>query len=453
MSELPHSFQAEHALLGAILANNRVYEDAVEILRPDHFADPAHGHLFHTIGGMINRGERADPITLAPRLADPMFCGMEVAYLAKLVASMVTIKSAIDYAQQIVELANRRAIILACRRAESEAMEVDAANAAEHLEYALSELSETKEATYQKIAQSMPATLEGIRRAAEGEGDKGVQTGLAALDRILGALYPSELIIIAGRPAMGKTALATTIATKVCKQAPVAFFSLEMSSNQLNQRLITMGSNVPQVRLRNGNLDPAEISRIQSAADRACDLDIIVDDTPRMLISTLRQRAKKIQRQAGLGLVIVDYLQLVEADSRYKGNKVAEVTEISRNLKILAKELHVPVIALSQLSRGVDSRDNKRPVMSDLRESGAIEQDADTVMFCFRESYYLENNPPEQKSSESKTAFAERCADHDAKLTHLKSRAEIIVGKQRSGPTGTADLSWDGQRTMFGNLT
>ena len=349
----------------------------------------------------------------------------------------------------------------------TETTDLTASDQIEEAEQHLFNLADQGEAQTDFIdfSKALDSTLGYIESAFQRE-DKlsGLPTGLEKLDRRLGGLTKSNLIIIAGRPAMGKTALATNIAYNVAdfmsreknldkKDKGVAFFSLEMSSDELASRILSTVTQTPGQNMRTGELNKAEITRIAAAVRELQDIPLYIDDTPGLTIGAIRTRARRLKRTKGLGLVVIDYIQLISGSAkRAEANRVQELSEISRGLKILAKELNVPVIALSQLNRGVESRDDKRPLMSDLRESGSIEQDADVVMFVFREHYYIHNEEPKPKQNETNEHFQQRLAEWQKLDRETQNLAEVIIGKQRHGPVGTVKLFWNGQYAQFGNL-
>ena len=316
------------------------------------------------------------------------------------------------------------------------------------------------------FAEALTSSLGQIEQAYQKDGRiSGLPSGLDALDEKTGGLNNSDLIIIAGRPAMGKTALATNIAYNVAefmshdksvdpKSRGVAFFSLEMSADQLASRILSTVTQTPGHKMRTGELDNAEFTRIAAAVRELETIPLYIDDTPGLNINTIRTRARRLKRNKGLGLIVIDYIQLImgTGSKKTEGNRVQELSEISRGLKILAKELNVPVIALSQLNRGVEQRDDKRPVMSDLRESGSIEQDADIVMFVFRENYYIQNEEPKQRAGETPEHLQNRMEEWQKRIRETANLGEVIIGKQRHGPTGTVKLFWNGEYAQFGNL-
>jgi len=465
--ELPHNIEAEQGLLGAILINNETLQRVADILKPEHFFDPLHQRIYEVLDRIISRGKLANPITLKshfendPRLAD--IGG--TSYLANLAAAAPTIVNAPDYARIIFELFQRRGLIMIgqdmVNAATDTSLDVPPSEQIEDAEQHLYSLAEsgTYEGGFVDFHVAAGRAVEIANEAQQNEGGlSGITTGFVDLDKQLGGLHRSDLIILAGRPSMGKTALATNIAFNAARKrrvepgpdgidrtvegALVAFYSLEMSSEQLAMRILSEQSRVSSHRLRKGDVDPEEFRDFLEAQRELQNLPLYVDETGGISIAALSARARRLQRRVGLDLIVVDYLQLVTSSSRNDG-RVQEVSEVTQGLKALAKELHVPVLALSQLSRKVEDRDDKRPQLADLRESGSIEQDADVVMFVFREEYYVERRKPH----ESDKAFEKWEEDYDR--TH--GLAEVIIGKQRHGPTGTIELTFQAEFTRFGN--
>ena len=456
LADLPHNFEAEQALLGSILMVNAAYQRVAETLKPEHFADPLHGRLYGAVGKLIDRGQVVNAITMktyAEQDADLKAAGGG-AYLARMLAASVHVLDAATMGNLIRDLAIRRRIITMATEAMAAARSGDPADTAveqvERLERGLYQLAETgtEGGGFLSIDSMLTQTILAAEAAHHRVGKlTGISTGLASLDGLLGGLHPSDLVIVAGRPGMGKTALATNIAFRAAQahraeQSPdgqmrtvdgavVGFFSLEMSAQQVMTRIVAEQVGVSSERVRRGQLTGPEMDRLITVTAGLEGLPFNVDEQGALGISALRARARRLKRQKGLDLLVVDYLQLV-ASSRQDG-RVQEVSEITRGLKTLAKELNVPVIALSQLSREVEKREDKRPKLSDLRDSGTIEQDADVVMFVYREDYYLE-----------------RGSDADrARLASVAGKAEVHIAKHRHGPTGVAHLRFDGPTTSF----
>ena len=472
--QLPKNIEAEQALLGAILANNKTFEKVSEFLRPEHFADPIHTKIFDIISKLITRGHVADTVTLKNYFEQDGSLD-EVGgykYLIKLADSATPLTNAEYYAQFIYDKYLRRELIATgfeiANNAAKEDLDSDASEQIENAEKRLFDLANQGESStgFIEFSTALTDSVKRIESAYQKDGKiSGLPTGLDALDAITGGLNDSDLIIIAGRPAMGKTALATNIAYNVAdflahdkntpaKNKGVAFFSLEMSADQLASRILSTVTQTNGHKMRTGELETAEFTRIAAAVRELEQIPLYIDDTPGLNINTIRTRARRLKRNKGLGLIVIDYIQLINGtgSKRSEGNRVQELSEISRGLKILAKELQVPVIALSQLNRGVESRDDKRPLMSDLRESGSIEQDADIVMFVFRENYYIKNEEPKPKAGELPEHLQKRLDDWKARLAATQNIAEVIIGKQRHGPTGTVQLFWNGDYAQFGNL-
>ena len=472
--QMPKNIEAEQALLGAILANNKTLERVAEFLKKEHFSDPVHAKIYDILYSLITKGHVADVITLK-NYFEQSGSLEEVggyAYLVKLADSATPLTNAEYYAQFIYDKYLRRELISTgfdiVKNASEEDLESDAKDQIELAEKRLFDLANQGETQsgFVDFSTALEESLRRVESAYQKEGKiSGVPTGLDDLDAKTGGLNDSDLIILAGRPAMGKTALATNIAYNVAeffahdkntpaKNRGVAFFSLEMSADQLASRILSTVTQTNGHKMRTGELDNAEFTRIAAAVRELETMPLYIDDTPGLNINTIRTRARRLKRNKGLGLIVIDYIQLINGTGGKKseGNRVQELSEISRGLKILAKELQVPVIALSQLNRGVESRDDKRPLMSDLRESGSIEQDADIVMFVFRENYYIQNEQPKQKAAETPEHLQKRIEEWEARVRATKNIGEVIIGKQRHGPTGPVQLFWNGDYAQFGNL-
>ncbi len=466
---MPHSVEAEQQLLGAILTNNDIYDRIASIIGPQHFYDPVHARIFEIAAARIARNALASPVTLKAFMEDDE--GLKElggpAYLARLAGSAISAFAARDYAQMIHDLAIRRELIRLGHDIADKAARVEISSEpkeqiveAEQKLYKLSEQGKT-EGGFQSFLKAVTDAVNVANAAYQRDGGlAGLSTGLIDMDRKLGGLHRSDLLILAGRPSMGKTSLATNIAFNVAKayrrgQLPdgtegaveggvVGFFSLEMSAEQLAARILSEAAEVPSEQIRRGDMTEAEFRRFVEAAKALESCPLYIDDTPALPISQLAARARRLKRTHGLDLLIVDYLQLVRPASA-KDSRVNEVSEITQGLKAIAKELDIPVLALSQLSRQVEAREDKRPQLSDLRESGSIEQDADVVMFVFREEYYAEREKPSDDKLDEIAAWQER-------MERLHGKAEVIIGKQRHGPIGTVELSFEGRFTRFGNL-
>ena len=465
----PCNVEAEQALLGAVLYDNAAYERLTDRLQAQHFYEPFHQRLFAAMEECIRKGQLAEPILFQQRFAaDPGYLQLGgLSYLALLVDRAPPAANAPDYARVIYDLAVRRELIRIGGEITHSATgdeEIEARDQIEAAEVQLYELAEKGGATgqgFMDFARALTGATDIIAAAKDREGGlAGLSTGLIDLDKQLGGLHPSDLVILAGRPSMGKTALATNIAFSVAKayawepQADgakktvaggvVAFFSLEMSAEQLATRLLAEASGVSSDRLRKGEIDNAEYYRVRDAAVEIQDAPLFIDATGGLSIAKLTARARRLKRSTGLDLIVVDYLQLVTTDNSKGDNRVQEVSAITQGLKALAKELSVPVLALSQLSRQVENREDKKPQLSDLRESGSIEQDADVVMFVYRESYYLGRGEPREGTPEHLTWQED--------MDRVRNVAETIIGKQRHGPIGTVKLSFNADLTKFGNL-
>ena len=466
---MPHSIEAEQQLLGAILTNNDVYDRVAAIIQERHFFDPVHARIYETAATKIARNTLASPVTLKTYMEDDE--GLKElggpAYLARLASAAIASFAVRDYAQMIYDLAVRRDLILLGRDIAAKAAKVDVDSepreqivSAEQALYKLAEQGQT-ESGFQSFLKAVTDAVNVANAAYQRDGGlAGLSTGLVDMDKKLGGLHRSDLLILAGRPSMGKTSLATNVAFNIAKayrkgQLPdgsegavnggvVGFYSLEMSAEQLAARILSEAAEVPSEQIRRGDMTEAEFRRFVEAAKALEACPLYIDDTPALPISQLAARARRLKRTHGLDVLIVDYLQLVRPASS-KDSRVNEVSEITQGLKAIAKELDIPVIALSQLSRQVESRDDKRPQLSDLRESGSIEQDADVVMFVFREEYYKEREKPGDHDLEAMAKWQEE-------MERLHGRAEVIIGKQRHGPIGTVQLSFEGRFTRFGNL-
>jgi replicative DNA helicase len=462
--ELPQNHEAEQALLGALLLNNKAFENVGDFLRPYHFANPVHGRIFEAIATFIDRGHVADPITLKDYFAkdEDLTTVGGATYLVDLVDSVYSLVSVGDYGRLIFDNFLRRELIAIGHDLVVEARTTDIEETAQtHLETAekkLFDLATSGQLGGQTIAfnQALTQAIEMAEVAFKRDSHVvGVTTGLADLDNTLGGLHPSDLIILAGRPSMGKTALATNIAFNAAYAfleskkdgGNVAFFSLEMSAEQLATRILSCEAKVSSDKIRRGEISSQDFPKFVEVSRKIGNIGLFIDDTPALSVTALRNRARRLKRQHDIGLIVVDYLQLLEAGGNKRGggeNRVQEISEITRGLKAIAKELNVPVLALSQLSRAVEQRDDKRPQLADLRESGSIEQDADVVMFVFREEYYeARKEPPEG---------TEKHAEWRAKMAKIYNRAEVIIAKQRHGPIGIIPLFFDGRFTKFGDL-
>jgi|TARA_B100001059_G_scaffold196888_1_gene202090 replicative DNA helicase len=458
----PSNIEAEQALLGSILVNNDIIDEISNIVKPNMFYDPAHIKIYELIENLNSKGMIANPITLKNFFEKENMLndvgGTE--YLVKITRFSGSTKQAVDYSKIIHEMYLRRELIqisdnLSNDTLNASSQDYDAEEIIETTEKSLFDLAErgSFSQSFLKFNQALDQTIQMATLAMQNDqGIVGVPTGLTELDQKLGGLHKSDLVILAGRPSMGKTALATNIAYNVAQniysrqeKSSVAFFSLEMSSEQLSTRILSEQAHIKSDDIRRGKVTEEEINRYIETSRNIYNLPLYIDETPAITISTLSNRARRIKRLFGLNLVVVDYIQLMRSNSNKNDNRVQEISEITQGLKALAKELSVPVLALSQLSRAVEQRDDKQPQLADLRESGSIEQDADVVMFVYREEYYLERKQPKLGSIEH--------AEWQSKMNDVNGLADIILGKQRHGPTGTIKVEFEGIYTKFKDLS
>jgi replicative DNA helicase len=473
----PSNLQAEQALLGALLANNRAYERVSEFLAPEHFADAIHGRIYAAISRRCEAGQLADAVTLRAEFEHSGVLD-EVggtAYLAQLLTAMVGIINAGEYGRAIHDAWLRRQLIEIGETVVNNAFgadpELDGSGQVEAAEQALFDLAARggSEQALLSFERALTQAIDAAERAFHRSGHvSGLSTGLRDLDKKTGGLHPSDLIVLAGRPGMGKTALATKIAFGAARalaaearqrdpnalpKAAVAMFSLEMSAEQLATRLLAEESRISGDRIRRGDIGQKEFDRFVQVSRELAGLPLYIDDTPAITLSALRTRCRRLKRTAGLAMVVVDYLQLMRpaAGSRPE-NRVLEISQITQGLKAIAKELAVPVLALSQLSRSVESREDKRPLLSDLRESGSIEQDADVVMFVYRDEYYLQQRAPKQMGFDNDEKFHSAVEKWQRDMEQVHNRAELLIEKQRHGPTGKIDLFFEGEFTRFADL-
>jgi len=468
--QLPNNLPAEQNLLGALLLDNDVMERIDDRLRAEHFYDPLHGRIFATMMRLIDRGQLANPVTLKT-----FFSATEEGqtteiedYLGELADGVISLAQAPDYSATIYETHLRRELIRIGDDVITDAnhpdVDVSAMTQIETAEAKLFQLAEAGEASvglksFEKVAAAA-INQAAIARKSDG-GLSGYSTGLTSLNTKMGGLHKSDLIILAGRPAMGKSALATNIAFHVATTtktgetaAPVAFFSLEMSAEQLGIRILSERAQIDSNSIRQGQLSSEEFDRLIEASDALSTAPFFIDDTPALSVSQVASRARRMKRTGGLGLIVIDYLQMLAPQLGVRPeNRVQEISNISRALKAMAKELDVPVLALSQLSRAVEQREDKRPNLSDLRESGSIEQDADVVLFVYRDEYYLAKKEPERESHESEEKFNLRYDLYRERLEKAHNKAEVIIGKQRHGPTGLIELHFEKSLTKFSDLT
>jgi replicative DNA helicase len=466
----PHNIEAEQALLGAILVNNEAFYRVSDFLEQGHFFEPVHRSIYQVAGELIRANKVANPVTIKTFLpADLPIGDINLAqYLARLAAEATTIINAEDYGRAIYDLALRRSLIGIgedmVNVAYDAPVELTPRSQIEDAERRLFELAEIGkyDGGFHAFETALVSAIDMASAAYKRDGHlSGLATGLDDLDRLMGGLQPSDLIILAGRPGMGKTSLATNIAFNVAKawrgelQADgtmktvnggiVGFFSLEMSSEQLATRIVAEQSGVPSSDIRRGRINEAQFADLVEAAREMNRIPLYVDQTGGLAIAQLAARARRLKRQRGLDLLVIDYIQLMQGSARRgSDNRVQEVTEITNNLKALGKELNVPILALSQLSRQVENREDKHPQLADLRESGSIEQDADVVLFVYREEYYLRNKEPKPGTAEHVQWLDE--------MEKIHGVAEVIIGKQRHGPTGTVRLLFEDSITRFSNL-
>ena len=458
--KLPSNLEAEQALIGSVMVNNDIIDEVSNIVNSNKFFDPAHRKIYEVIENLNNKGMIANPITLKNffEKSENLKEVGGVEYLVKLTRFSSSSRQAIAYAKVVHEMYVKRELIDISSNISEESFGADdnksAENIIEEAEQSLFQLAERGNfsQSYMKFNQALDQTIEMATLAMKSDqGLVGVPTGLTDLDEKLGGLHKSDLVIIAGRPSMGKTALATNIAYYAAKKihdnnekTSVAFFSLEMSSEQLSTRILSEQTRIQSNDIRRGKATEEQLNRYIEASRNIYDIPLFIDETPAITISALSNRARRMKRLFGLSLIVVDYIQLMRTSSNRMDGRVQEISEITQGLKALAKELSVPVLALSQLSRAVEQRDDKIPQLSDLRESGSIEQDADVVMFVFREQYYLERKQPKLGSIEH--------AEWQSKMNDILGLADIIIGKQRHGPTGNVQVEFEVQYTKFKDL-
>ena len=456
--ELPNNIEAEQAVIGSILVSNEIFDEINTIIKSINFYDPMHKKIYEAIESLIYRGLLANPITLKNYFKDEKDDLNVPEYLVKVTKFSTSVRQSIEYSKIIYDMFVRRELIKISEQTIDSAkladLNTNGQTIIENSEKELFKLAEKDSfgATWIKFDKALKDTIDMASAAYKNEeGIVGVPTGLRDLDDRLGGLHKSDLIIIAGRPGMGKTALATNIAFNAAKKlqesgrkSTVAFFSLEMSSEQLSTRILAEQSRIKSNDIRRGKISDEQFDKFIETSKNIAELPLYIDETPAITIAAMSNRARRIKRLEGLDMIIVDYIQLMRGTSNYKDGRVQEVSEITQGLKAIAKELSIPVLALSQLSRQVEQRDNKKPQLSDLRESGSIEQDADVVMFVYREAYYLERKQPKPGSIEH--------AEWQSKMNDVNGLADIILGKQRHGPTGTVKVEFEGIYTKFKDL-
>ena len=466
---MPHSIEAEQQLLGGLLNNNDLYYSLEDKVEPEHFYDPVHSRIFEIISTRIKDGKLASAVTVNTFLTEDE--GLKElggsSYLAQLMAGSVASSAIKDYSKLVYDLAIRRELIILGQEISSRAQSIKVDEQPEEqiilAEQNLYKIGDSgkSETGFKSFLKALGEAVQVANAAHHRDGNlAGISTGFIDLDKKMGGLHSSDLIILAGRPSMGKTSLATNIAYNIAKSFKkndnadgttetvnggiVGFYSLEMSAEQLAARILSETAEIPSEQIRRGDMTESEFRRFVEAAKSIESSPLFIDDTPALTIAQLASRARRLKRTHGLDALIIDYLQLVRAGSS-RDNRVNEISEITQGLKAIAKELNIPVIALSQLSRQVENRDDKRPQLADLRESGSIEQDADVVLFVYREEYYKEREKPSDHDLEKMAIWQEE-------MDRLHGRAELILGKQRHGPIGTVELSFEGKYTRFGNL-
>ena len=461
LKKMPCNIEAEQAVIGSVLVSNDIYDEISLLLDSQKFFDPIHAKIYETIEKLISKGLLANPITLKNYFENneglKELGGQE--YLIKITKFSTSTKQAIDYANIVQEMHVRRELIKISESVLDQASNNTDINTSgieiiQNAEKSLFDLAERGHfnQSIMKFESALKQTIEMAKNAYQNEeGIVGVPTGLTDLDSRLGGMHKQDLVIIAGRPSMGKTALATNIAFHAAKniekkktKSSVAFFSLEMSSEQLSTRILSEQARIRSNDIRRGKISEKEFEKFIQTSKNIFDLPLYIDETPAITISAISNRSRRIKRLFGLELIVVDYIQLMTSSRKREYNRVQEISEITQGLKALAKELDVPVLALSQLSRAVEQRDNKKPQLADLRESGSIEQDADVVMFVFREAYYLENKEPTLGSIEH--------AEWQQKMDEISRLADIMIGKQRHGPTGNIKVEFEAMYTKFKDL-
>jgi len=457
IEKLPNNIEAEQSVIGSILFNNEIFDDVNMLINSKNFFDPMHQKIFLAIEKLIYSGMLASPITLKNHFENEKDDLNIPDYLVKITKFSTSSRQAIEYSKLIYDLYVKRELIKLSENiidvVKLNDLEQKGQTIIENFEKSLFDLAEkgSINSSIIKFDQALKMTMEMATNAYKNEeGIVGVPTGLTDIDDRLGGLHKSDLIIIAGRPSMGKTALATNIAFHAAKKiqqdnrnSTIAFFSLEMSSEQLSTRILAEQSRIKSNDIRRGKISEEEFDKFIETSKNISELPLYIDETPAISIAALSNRARRIKRLYGLDMVVIDYIQLMQS-TRFREGRVQEISEITQGLKALAKELSVPVLALSQLSRAVEQRDIKKPQLSDLRESGSIEQDADVVMFVYREAYYLEKLEPRAATVEH--------AEWQAKMSEVSNLAEIIIGKQRHGPTGNIMLEFEAMFTKFKDI-
>ena len=457
LEELPNNIEAEQSIIGSLLLSNEIFDEINTIISSKNFYDPMHQKIYAAIEKLIYSGMLANPITLKNYFENEKDELNIPEYLVKITKFSSSSRQAIEYSKLIYDLYVRRELVKISENvidaAKLNDLDHDGQKIIENYEKSLFDLAEkgSFSSTLIKFDEALKQTIEMAQNAYKNEeGIVGVPTGLSEVDDRLGGLHKSDLIIIAGRPSMGKTALATNIAFNAAKKiqdegikSSIAFFSLEMSSEQLSTRILAEQSRIRSNDIRRGRISEEQFDKFIETSKNITELPLLIDETPAISVAVLSNRARRIKRKFGLDMIVVDYIQLMSSSS-FREGRVQEISEITQGLKALAKELSVPVLALSQLSRAVEQRDDKKPLLSDLRESGSIEQDADVVMFVYREAYYLERKEPRPGGIDY--------AEWQAKMNEVSHLAEIIIGKQRHGPTGNIMLEFEAQFTKFKDI-
>jgi replicative DNA helicase len=466
--KMPQNIEAEQSLIGSVLFDNKVLEDLPTNFATRHFFDPLHATIFDACIFLIDNGRLADPLTLKSYLKqDDLQRDMDIEkYLSELREGVVSLSKAKFYAEEIRNCYVRRSLIRIgdelINKSVNPTLDVtpdqEISNTEEQL-YNLAEKDQINSGPLDFKSVLASATNQ-INEAYNRKGKlSGIDTGFSGLNRQLGGLNKSDLLVLAGRPAMGKTALATNIgfnaakSSKLEKNESILIFSLEMSAEQLAQRILAEQSTIDSHKLRSGDLNETEFSKLVSTQNDILNLPFFIDDTPAISVGQIASRARRLKRTHGLSLIIIDYIQLIQGSKASEAQgRVQEVSNITRGLKSLAKELNVPILALSQLSRAVEQREDKRPILADLRESGSIEQDADVVMFVYREEYYLDKSEPTQRDNENQESFNERFLKWQDRRNMAEGKAEIIISKQRHGPTGIVQVQFEAKFTRFMDL-
>jgi replicative DNA helicase len=453
--ELPNNIEAEQAVIGSILVSNDIFDEISTIISNINFYDPMHQKIYEAIESLIYKGMLANPITLKNYFEDEKDDLNVPEYLVKITKFSTSVRQAVEYSKIIYDMFVRRELIKISEQtidsAKLNELDTNGQTIIENSERLLFDLAEkgSFNSSLVKFDEAMKQTIEMASAAYKNEeGIVGVPTGLRDLDDKLGGLHQSDLIIIAGRPSMGKTSLATNIAFNAAqklqdsgKKSSIAFFSLEMSSEQLSTRIISEQARISSNDIRRGRISDEQFDKFLETSKNIAELPLYIDETPAISIAAMSNRARRIKRLFGLDMIVVDYIQLMRGTTYNKDGRVQEISQITQGLKAIAKELGVPVVALSQLSRQVEQRDDHKPQLADLRESGSIEQDADVVMFVYREGYYLQRKEPREATVEH--------AEWQAKMNEVAHLAQIIIGKQRHGPIGNVTLEFEERFTKF----